>query len=330
MWRQHCFSAPSQLICCTAGSETYYLDMALVCEVQNAALIRRNSEAGSPDGWLVRNQVEIPVYRLATYLRRAAMQASQASQASQANQEGWVVVMQAAAGPWALVVDQIHHAFQVTAERIFPLPPVVGSRAACFFKGVVNLNGRLSLYLWPENLHPDAPPNVERTSEGRGWGASESPANQLSGRLSGRGQMLLFAGPGPVPRTRPLVFGVGLDQVLEIIDPPTLVPVPGAPDYVLGLIGWRNQPVPVIDLPARLGLGGPVPGEDLRFLIVRASSHAEVAGLPVRPRVKMQGISPAQQPCECDLPLDKSLTGGIYDLERAMLVVLDLDAILQQ
>jgi chemotaxis signal transduction protein len=117
--------------------------------------------------------------------------------------------------------------------------------------------------------------------------------------------------------------------VLEITEPLSIVPVPGAPSYVLGLSNWRNNPVPMIDLNIRLRMGASLRGEGTCFLIVRAPGISDLVGFPIKPDARMHILPLANVPCDRDLPLDRSLTRGIFDLTNATLVVPDMSRIIQ-
>ncbi|HAO25871.1 MAG TPA: chemotaxis protein CheW, partial [Methylophaga sp.] len=43
------------------------------------------------------------------------------------------------------------------------------------------------------------------------------------------------------------VYGINVMQVQEVLRPTEIAPVPGAPDYVLGIINLRGNVVTVID-----------------------------------------------------------------------------------
>jgi len=43
-------------------------------------------------------------------------------------------------------------------------------------------------------------------------------------------------------------IGLNLEKVIEIIDIPTITPVPDAPDYLLGVICQRDQIIPIVDI----------------------------------------------------------------------------------
>jgi len=48
------------------------------------------------------------------------------------------------------------------------------------------------------------------------------------------------------------VYGINVMQVQEVLRPTEIAPVPGAPDYVLGIINLRGNVVTVIDTRKRL------------------------------------------------------------------------------
>ena len=49
-------------------------------------------------------------------------------------------------------------------------------------------------------------------------------------------------------------YGINVMQVQEVLRYTEIAPVPGAPDYVLGIINLRGNVVTVIDTRARFGL----------------------------------------------------------------------------
>lgn len=68
-------------------------------------------------------------------------------------------------------------------------------------------------------------------------------------------------------------YGVNVMQVQEVLRYTEVAPVPGAPDYVLGIINLRGNVVTVIDTRDRFGLP---PGEitdTTRVVIIEAEKH---------------------------------------------------------
>lgn len=51
-------------------------------------------------------------------------------------------------------------------------------------------------------------------------------------------------------------FALDLKETTEVLEPPEIFPVPGAPLFIAGAINSHGCPLPVIDLPSLLGRGG--------------------------------------------------------------------------
>ncbi|WP_434137248.1 chemotaxis protein CheW [Photobacterium leiognathi] len=68
-------------------------------------------------------------------------------------------------------------------------------------------------------------------------------------------------------------YGINVMQVREVLRYSEIAPVPGAPDYVLGIINLRGNVVTVIDTRSRFGL---MPGEisdNTRIVIIEAEKQ---------------------------------------------------------
>lgn len=63
-------------------------------------------------------------------------------------------------------------------------------------------------------------------------------------------------------------YAFPVSQVREVVRVPEIVPVPGAPSFVLGIINLRGQIVTVIDLRERFGLPGKELEDRSRVLVV--------------------------------------------------------------
>jgi purine-binding chemotaxis protein CheW len=63
-------------------------------------------------------------------------------------------------------------------------------------------------------------------------------------------------------------YGVDIFVVREIVKAQEITPVPGAADYVLGIINLRGKIVSVVDLSQRLDLGPSSVGRSSRILVV--------------------------------------------------------------
>jgi chemotaxis signal transduction protein len=109
----------------------------------------------------------------------------------------------------------------------------------------------------------------------------------------------------------------------------SLLPIPGAAAFVLGLVDWQGYPLAVIDLPHRLGGATSPVRPDSRLLIARASTRRAFVGFPIRPNVKMYSLPLAYHASVRRLPLQESLIKGKFDAVNATLVIPDIDHLLE-
>jgi chemotaxis signal transduction protein len=144
------------------------------------------------------------------------------------------------------------------------------------------------------------------------------------GRIGNARQILVF--PAGVFRDRQLLIGLSISQVVEISEPLTVVPVPGAKPLLKGIAHWRNCPVPVLNLQAALGHredAGPV----THLLILREHHAGGLVALPVAGRV--QSLRLPLDHRSCALPNKKMQTYvlGAFELEERLLLLPRLDAL---
>lgn len=69
------------------------------------------------------------------------------------------------------------------------------------------------------------------------------------------------------------VYGVNVMQVQEVLRITEIAPVPGAPDYVIGIINLRGNVVTVIDSRRRFGLMSKEPDDLSRIIIVEVNGN---------------------------------------------------------
>ena len=75
------------------------------------------------------------------------------------------------------------------------------------------------------------------------------------------------------------IYGVNVMQIREVLRHSEITPVPGAPDYVLGIINLRGNVVTVIDTRKRFGLAPGNIDEQARIVIVEVDT--QVVGMLV-------------------------------------------------
>lgn len=74
-------------------------------------------------------------------------------------------------------------------------------------------------------------------------------------------------------------YGINVMQVQEVLRYSEIAPVPGAPDYVLGIINLRGNVVTVIDTRQRFGLTSTDVTDNTRIVIIEADK--QVVGIMV-------------------------------------------------
>ena len=62
--------------------------------------------------------------------------------------------------------------------------------------------------------------------------------------------------------------------VQSVIEIDQITPIPGAPDFILGLTAMRSQALTVIDCQIALGFGGQEPDSDRRAAVVQVGGHS--------------------------------------------------------
>jgi purine-binding chemotaxis protein CheW len=68
-------------------------------------------------------------------------------------------------------------------------------------------------------------------------------------------------------------YGINVMQVQEVLRVSEIAPVPGAPDYVIGIINLRGNVVTVVDTRRRFGLPPKAPDAASRIVIVEAAGQ---------------------------------------------------------
>ncbi|MEA3351935.1 MAG: chemotaxis protein CheW [Chloroflexota bacterium] len=124
-------------------------------------------------------------------------------------------------------------------------------------------------------------------------------------------------------------FGVEIDQVLRIIRLTPITRIPRAPSFLEGVINYRGQAIPVVDLNKRLALAGEKEyGYKARILIVNL--EAQSIGMLVDAvteivRLPDESIEPAP---EMAAQVNGVYLEGIAHYRNRLLVLLDLERVL--
>ena len=125
-------------------------------------------------------------------------------------------------------------------------------------------------------------------------------------------------------------YGINVMQVQEVLRVTEIAPVPGAPDYVLGIINLRGNVVTVIDTRRRFGL---MPGEmDDSTRIVIIEAEKQVVGIlvdSVAEVVEMRASEIEQAP---NVGNDESsrYIQGVASRDGELLILVDLNKLLTE
>jgi purine-binding chemotaxis protein CheW len=312
-------SESPEIILCRLDQESYALEMSWVRSVARADRLRQRTEPEGLVGVLSEGGREVPVFSLRNQLGRKP---------ACSERMGHVVMLSGEPAPLALLVDHLSSVVRIDRSHLLNLPAPIVNSSARYFRGAVRLGQELALLLAPDRMFPAG--SLQRNGCGSSSGdevptRSALPLLRSPSRTSGGpGQIVIFSTTEPEPRKRPLSFGLSIAEVLEILDPPPLIPVPGAPHWVLGLVLWHDHAVAVIDLPRRMGLPPAAAGDRARLLIARASIQSEPIGLLVRPSVRIRPLPLPHLPCRQPLPDEGALCRGAVELKNETLVIPDL------
>ena len=340
-----------QVIRCGIGDEVYCLEMTSVSGVRQADGLRRNpdSEADGLLGWTATSQAEVAVYSLAHLLGRRSGGAQQ-----------HLVLLNGNSDPWALMVEKVSQVISVPPERISPVPRFLSGPTTPIFKGIVDFtrdpmtdhirapvkrmlgisfepqpqrerrwtNHQIHLLLEPDHLSPDAAsaPPATATNHRPLLGPRLVGSPQIAGSSPGR--IITFSVSDTLLSEKACSFALSISQVLEVVEPLPIIPVPASPSYLLGCVHWRGHPVPVIDLAKRLRLPSLGISGKTSLLIVRGNNDVERVGFHVQSEIHVKRLPLKCEPCEPPAELAQELTHGTFELPSETLVVPDVQRIL--
>lgn len=331
--KQHPISAPTtRLIHCLVGEQEYCLEMASVSAITRAHNITPNMESDEPIGWLNAKHTQMPVYDFAHQLGTKPLSVKADIH------EGFVLILKSIQ-PFALKVDRVIESLEIKTDSIVQLPRITDPQNEQFFKGLVKCGEQWALYADPVKFHPE----IVQTREPENVSSSESyqhnplipPPPTARLRAGVKPQVLLFSAATTAQQKQanlPIVFGLSLTQIQQILDVGKIIPIPCAPPYIVGITNWRNVPLPVINLQSRLGITTSAAAissqQKNRLLIARTPSQAELIGIVIDPQVKAFPLPLPHQPNKHEFSVDQELIFGVFDLEGMPLVIPNLDGML--
>ncbi len=124
------------------------------------------------------------------------------------------------------------------------------------------------------------------------------------------------------------IYGINVMQVQEVLRVTEIAPVPGAPDYVLGIINLRGNVVTVIDTRERLGLGSKERDESTRIVIIEADKL--VVGILVDAVAEVVDLRTSEIESPPSVGNDESskYIQGVATRDGELLILVDLNKLL--
>ncbi|MDF1589427.1 MAG: chemotaxis protein CheW [Gammaproteobacteria bacterium] len=125
-------------------------------------------------------------------------------------------------------------------------------------------------------------------------------------------------------------YGMNVMQVQEVLRITEIAPVPGAPDYVLGIINLRGNVVTVIDTRRRFGLGSKQPDDMSRIIVVEVDGN--VIGMLVDSVAEVVYLHQSQIETAPNVSNDDSsrFIQGVSSQEDKLLILVDVDKFLTE
>ena len=120
-------------------------------------------------------------------------------------------------------------------------------------------------------------------------------------------------------------WGLSLAQVSEIRQPEPLVPVAGSPNFLKGLLWWRKEPVPVVDL--NLRQGWPASDRPERVLVTKLGTGTGHLGFFCGSDLKIERDLTVYEPIPLSASRHGNLARGAFKGDQGTLVIPDLETV---
>lgn len=123
-------------------------------------------------------------------------------------------------------------------------------------------------------------------------------------------------------------YGIKVMQVQEVLRMTEIAPVPGAPDYVLGIINLRGNVVTVIDTRKRFGLQEKQAEDATRIVIIEAAD--QVIGILVDSVAEVADLRASEMESAPNVGSDESskFIQGVSSQGDGLLILVDVDKLL--
>ena len=125
-------------------------------------------------------------------------------------------------------------------------------------------------------------------------------------------------------------YGINVMQVREVLRYTEIAPVPGAPDYVLGIINLRGNVVTVIDTRSRFGLMQGETTDNTRIIVIE--SEHQVIGILVDSVAEVVYLRSSEIDTTPSVGTDESakFIQGVSNRDGKLLILVDLNKLLSE
>ena len=123
-------------------------------------------------------------------------------------------------------------------------------------------------------------------------------------------------------------YGINVMQVQEVLRMTEIAPVPGAPDYVIGIINLRGNVVTVIETRKRFGLMPTEADDSTRIVIIESDNN--IVGILVDSVAEVVNLRGSQIETAPNVGNDESskYIQGVFSREEDILILVDLNKFL--
>ena len=123
-------------------------------------------------------------------------------------------------------------------------------------------------------------------------------------------------------------YGIRVMQVQEVIRVPEIAPVPGAPDFVIGIINLRGNVVTVIDTRKRFGLPSIDVDDSTRIVIIEAQQ--QVIGIRVDNVAEVVELRASEVEAAPNVGTEQSarFIEGVFSRDNNLLILVDVRKLL--
>ncbi|WP_018872526.1 chemotaxis protein CheW [Thioalkalivibrio sp. ALJ16] len=123
-------------------------------------------------------------------------------------------------------------------------------------------------------------------------------------------------------------YAIDVLQVQEVLKVTEIAPVPGVPDYILGIINLRGNVVTVIDARRRMGLDEQEPSDASRIVIIDVDNQNVgilVDSVSEVVRIAADAVEPAPEVGNDD---SSRFIEGVTSTEEGLTILVDLNKLL--